>query len=805
MLHSARNAFAMCVVVCLLHAQCARADEVGLTGPQTAKCTYIRDYGAAGPPAAGDTVAELRHVTLTNDAPTTHMVLRSTVTNAAPGAEQSSASILTRHAGALGAAFTILGNKIGIGTANPVRTLDVAGNFAASGNTYRLMANNVNTPNHASKGFHLWTKDDARMDGQDINIIKYTYGDRTQQFAWEAGNIGHDFLYRGRSGMLVNYDRTNGTYSEPTPLVDGDSIVQMGASGRNAVGTHTPAVFLSVQVNGTPSDATVPMSLNLGSSMKVGVGTVTPKNKLDVEGSAAIGATYSGSNAASTNGLIVEGNVGVGTTSPQAKLNVNGNVLVQNGTLLLTDIATSPSAVSGRSGIFSYQSDGTSELFAVDGAGNKTRLSSHAVPPGGFDSPEVDALPWSMHHANAFIGRGQVVNMSKLVRLVEELTGNQLAYDYELPADWRLDFEKWQAEQVEQLRKDYVQRELDREPRVEVGAIEAIASATRNLAAEGDPVAPVLKPGYQRDDATGKYYRTRIESDIKAPEIAPPELPEWIKARIGSGASVRDFKTASNLQTAKTICSPESRAAGEGSVVLGGRGNMLAGDGAAIVGGALNSVVADRAVVIAGADNQAAGDESVVLGGHGNTAQGAASVASGISNRTDADVSFVGGRNMNMAASARASFVWGDSDASHTITADHAFLIFPAGGGGAAIGADSITTGTRLEVAGGDIRVTKGSIIIGDKRLPAPDYVFDPGYKLMPAEDLRAYVEANRHLPGIPSSEEIARDGIDVSRFQMRLLEKIEELTLYNLEQQKRIEKLEKQIEHLNQRLESKQ
>ena len=54
----------------------------------------------------------------------------------------------------------------------------------------------------------------------------------------------------------------------------------------------------------------------------VGIGTTNPQNKVDVEGGAVIGATYSGTNTAPTNGLLVEGNVGIGTTTPRAKLHI---------------------------------------------------------------------------------------------------------------------------------------------------------------------------------------------------------------------------------------------------------------------------------------------------------------------------------------------------------------------------------------------------------------------------------------------------------------------------------------------------
>lgn len=53
---------------------------------------------------------------------------------------------------------------------------------------------------------------------------------------------------------------------------------------------------------------------------KVGFGTTNPVNKVDIEGALAVGATYSGTNTAPVNGLLVEGNVGIGTTSPDAPL-----------------------------------------------------------------------------------------------------------------------------------------------------------------------------------------------------------------------------------------------------------------------------------------------------------------------------------------------------------------------------------------------------------------------------------------------------------------------------------------------------
>ncbi len=67
------------------------------------------------------------------------------------------------------------------------------------------------------------------------------------------------------------------------------------------------------------------------------------------------------------------------------------------------------------------------------------------------------------------------------------------------------------------------------------------------------------------------------------------------------------------------------------------------------------------------------------------------------------------------------------------------------------------------------------------------DYVFDSSYQLKPLTDLEQFVKANKHLPDIPSAKQVGKDGIDVGENQALLLKKIEELTLYMIEQQKQI------------------
>jgi hypothetical protein len=78
-----------------------------------------------------------------------------------------------------------------------------------------------------------------------------------------------------------------------------------------------------------------------------------------------------------------------------------------------------------------------------------------------------------------------------------------------------------------------------------------------------------------------------------------------------------------------------------------------------------------------------------------------------------------------------------------------------------------------------------------------PDYVFSSDYQLIPLSDLRAFVNENHHLPGVPSENDIMTEGIEIGDMQGILLKKIEEMTLYILQQQEQIDKLEQRINEL--------
>ncbi len=80
---------------------------------------------------------------------------------------------------------------------------------------------------------------------------------------------------------------------------------------------------------------------------------------------------------------------------------------------------------------------------------------------------------------------------------------------------------------------------------------------------------------------------------------------------------------------------------------------------------------------------------------------------------------------------------------------------------------------------------------------PVPDYVFAPDYKLRSLDDLKSYVLQNRHLPDIPSAQEVNTRGYSLIDMEMGLLKNIEELVLHTLEQENRLNAQQQQIDEL--------
>ncbi|MEX6688850.1 hypothetical protein QTN47_15185 [Danxiaibacter flavus] len=85
------------------------------------------------------------------------------------------------------------------------------------------------------------------------------------------------------------------------------------------------------------------------------------------------------------------------------------------------------------------------------------------------------------------------------------------------------------------------------------------------------------------------------------------------------------------------------------------------------------------------------------------------------------------------------------------------------------------------------------------------DYVFDKDYILKPLDEVKDFIEENKHLPDVPSATDVAANGVRVAEMDSIMIKKIEELTLYVIQQNKQIKDQNKQIQELEQKIVSMQ
>ena len=109
------------------------------------------------------------------------------------------------------------------------------------------------------------------------------------------------------------------------------------------------------------------------------------------------------------------------------------------------------------------------------------------------------------------------------------------------------------------------------------------------------------------------------------------------------------------------------------------------------------------------------------------------------------------------------------------------------------VGIGTIDTGThKLAVEG-----TIGSREVVVEPDGWSDFVFEKDYKLRPLEEVEQHIKEKGHLPEIPSEAEVAENGISLGEMNAKLLQKVEELTLYLIEQNKEVKELKEKVRSL--------
>lgn len=120
------------------------------------------------------------------------------------------------------------------------------------------------------------------------------------------------------------------------------------------------------------------------------------------------------------------------------------------------------------------------------------------------------------------------------------------------------------------------------------------------------------------------------------------------------------------------------------------------------------------------------------------------------------------------------------------------------------IGIGTIDPDQKLTVKG---KIHTQEVLVDLNGAVAPDYVFEKyyqgqsalksDYQMLDLKSLEAFLKQNHHLPEIPSAQKLKEDGLELKKMNLLLLQKIEELTLYTIEQQKQLDALQDQIKLL--------
>ncbi len=265
-------------------------------------------------------------------------------------------------------------------------------------------------------------------------------------------------------------------------------------------------------------------------------------------------------------------------TTPDGSSTIAERVrITSDGALFMKEIAGNPATLAGFAGIIAKDSGGTTELYAFDGAGVDTILSSHPSRIIDASGDPLDPSPWFMVSSSHFTGIRVVMYLSNYMRYVSGLpvSSTQFIWYESLPNSEMRSRTIWKKRARREAIQAYKQGILDASPTIELTLAQAtrfiedttaeryfenvtrkvldpetglVVERTRRVARRRQVAAGTfshkLRQGVTIDPETGVFSRDRRIADVPTPatgEIEFPDLPRWVRDRIGNdfGGEVR--------------------------------------------------------------------------------------------------------------------------------------------------------------------------------------------------------------------------------------------------------------------------
>jgi len=602
--------------------------------------------------------------------------------------------------------------------------------------------------------------------------------------AMESNVFGNNNTAIGYGALLYATGNNNIALGINTPknLVSGNNNIFIGAETAKNLITGSYNVFLgSVSLEATPSsakvagnntDATIILADGLGNQRvfinkagNIGIGlgnNVIPANRLDLGGGMVIGRNYV-PNAATTsantilaplNGMLVEGKVGIGNKSPNNKVEITHGINGNSG-LRFTNLTSqfNPTNSQTSTKFLTVNENGDVVLQRMAGLANSNVVSSNA-----------NLMTTNVNNITA---SAPIVNS-----ISNSIAGNQLVTTVNGVASAPVNLPQ------------YLLNEVDASTTNELQTISQSGNTITLSNGGGSVTIPTVvdtDTDAQNLALAGNILSISNGNSVTLPAQAPQTISQSgnIITLSDGGGSVTIPNMVDTDQQTLTLNGQVLSISNGNSVVLPTHGPQSITQNGAIVtlsnGG--GSITLQSTTVTAG-------NNVTVLG---NGSSGTPYVVSANDTSLYADngaintATTVGGNRIVEMNNSNLWFSTGNSSTNGKI-----YL-------GATATYPSTTGNYKLFVEGG-IMTEKVKVALRSSANWA-DYVFANDYKLMPLKEVETFVKANKHLPGIESAEELAKNGIDVAEMQSKQMEKIEELTLYIIDQDKKIEAQGKAIE----------
>lgn len=573
----------------------------------------------------------------------------------------------------------------------------------------------------------------------------------------EANVIGNYNTAIGYGALLRNIGASNIAIGANTPrsLLSGSNNIFIGTSTASYLVNGNGNVFLGqISVSKVPSttllagtntsntiiiaDGSGTQRIFVHGNGNTGIGlgnNVIPANKLDVKGGVAIGRNFTPNGitqsfVAPTNGLIVEGKVGFGTATPSNKLEIKHGVNGNSG-LRFTNLNSSYNPPASQS---------NTKFLSVNETGDVVlqNMSNNAVESNALSS-------------NANIMTSNVNGISDTANIVNSISNtinanNQLITTVNGVASSPVNLPLQELTEVDGSITNELQT----------------ISQSGNTITLSNGGGTITLPTFVDTDSQSLTLTGNTLSISNGNSVVLPSDVPQILSQSGNTVTLSNGGGSFTLPT--FTATPQTLSQSGNTVTLSNGGGSFTMP--------TTSVVAGTNVTVTGNGSSATPFQISSVDKSIYADNGTINQATTVNN--------------NRIVYMNNSNIWfnGSSSESNGKIYVGSTATYP-----------NVTGNYRLFVEGG-IMTEKVKVALRSSANWA-DYVFEKDYSLMPLNKVEEYIATNKHLPGVASADELAKSGLDLAEMQAKHMQKIEELTLYIIEQNKAIERNIKAIEEL--------